>query len=376
MVYNQQNLKKTILFGGTVMKKQLRLKIQVLLAGVFALVLIITLVGILLRSSHGFAVQINGVDVEEDEYLMAMNANLYETTQYFSQKYKATVDKAFWETDFNGEVPYKALADRSIEELKRIRAVYSLAQEKGYIDSASYKDLLFRFTSENKSREERIKNGEPVYGLSQFTLDLFIEYEMDSIQKLYCNDLENEGMKISEEERIKYYEENKDKMFTKYDDVELEYLKVNYSLDEMPKEDIDFLRGLMEEVYKKLDESTCLGEVVKSYTELMPYYSHQKILSDEMSAQSRIIGDVLYLSENLKKNESTNVVDENGALYLIRCMDRNEYGYMELDEVADIINKNIREERYDYIIEERAASSVVSGNMERLYKFTLKNIKR
>ena len=63
-----------------------------------------------------------------------------------------------------------------------------------------------RLEDENASRKEKIEAGEPVYGLSEYTLDLFMEYEVSSFRERYCNDKTNAGMDLTEEEILAYYE--------------------------------------------------------------------------------------------------------------------------------------------------------------------------
>mgnify|MGYP001160386701 FL=1 len=75
--------------------------------------------------------------------------------------------------------------------------------------------MIKRMEEENKMRAEKIENGEPVFGLSKFTTELYMEYEMDSFQKRYCENLKNEGMEITEEERVQYYEKKKMHSFKK-----------------------------------------------------------------------------------------------------------------------------------------------------------------
>lgn len=319
---------------------------------------------------------INGEKVDQDEYLHVMNNEVYDVTQKFTTEYGAKVDSEFWEQDFHGQVPYRVLADNTIEKLKNLHAVYGLAKEKGYVDSSDYQALLTRFENENSSRKEKIENGEPVYGLSEFTLDLYMEYEMDAIQKEYCSDLNNEGMQLSEEEINVYYEENKDTLFQKDDDIELSYIKIDPVLEGLDNAQMETLKQELENLYKQVDEDSPMSSLITGNQLLFPYYHSQKVLSAEMGAQSKVIGDVLELAAELKKGESTQVIEQNGTLYLIQCTDRVEYDYLPLEEVKDNIEKNLREQHYNELIAKRAQSAVVDGNLEDVYTFTLQNIKK
>lgn len=319
---------------------------------------------------------INGEKVDQDEYLHVMNNEVYDVTQTFTTEYGANVDSKFWETDFYGKVPYRVLADHTIEKLKHLRAVYGLAEEKGYIDSAGYQALLTRFENENSSRKQKIENGEPVYGLSEFTLDLYMEYEMDAIQKEYCSDLNNQGMQLSEEEINAYYEENKDILFRKDDDIELSYIKIDPVLEGFDESQMETFEQELENLYKQVDENSPMSSVITGSQLLFPYYHSQKVLSAETAAQSKAIGDVLELAAELKKGECTQVIEQNGTLYLIQCTDRVEYDYLPLEEVKDNIEKNLREQHYNELIAERAQNAVLEGNLEDVYTFTLENIKK
>ena len=95
-----------------------------------------------------------------------------------------------------------------------------------------------------------------------------------------------------------------------------------------------------------------------------------------MGSQSKTIGDVLELAAGLKKGECTQVIEQNGTLYLIQCTDRVEYDYLPLTEVKDNIEKNLREQRYNELIAEKAQNAVLEGDLDDVYAFTLENIKK
>lgn len=319
--------------------------------------------------------EISDIKIDEKEYTNIMNSKKYEVTQYFINNYSAKIDKDFWEKNFNGEYPYKVLADKTVDELLKIHSIYSIAKEKGYVNSTEYKEFIERLNNENNLRAENIKQGKPVYGLSKFTEELFLEYETDKIQKAYCNDLSNEGMEISSEEGKRYYDENKDILFKKDDDYELVFVKVYYGALELSEEEVKDIKNNMLEVSKKIDNDNILLSLVENDEKLKGYFSHETILSAELSAKAKVMGDVLDIAINLEKGETTQVLDKNECLYLVQCIDRTKYDYISFEEVRDNINKVLREEHYDEIVENNIKNLIVQGNNESVYKFTKKNIK-
>lgn len=328
----------------------------------------------LLKNRSNLKLEISSVKIHEDEYINTMNRKKYDVSQYFIEKYGAKITNDFWKTDFNGEYPYKVLADRTIEELLQIHGVYEVAKEKGYIDSIEYKDFIERLNNENDIRNKNMKQGKPVYGLSKFTEELFLEYETDKIQKAYCNDLNNEGMEISLEDGKKYYDKNKDLLFVKNDDFELSFVKVYYAALDLTEDEIKDIKNRMIEVSKQIDDNNSLLSLASNDEKLKEYFSNETILSAELSTKAKVIGDVLDIAMELERGDITQVLDQNGCLYLIQCIDRVNYDYIPFEEVKDNIDKVLREERYDEIVAERSNNLTVSCNIEKIYSFTKNNI--
>ena len=149
---------------------------------------------------------INNRAVTKDGYQQALKDVRYDVNVYFSSTYGVVEDESFWTGEYGGEVPYKKLADEAIERLKYLHAVYSLAEEKGYVDDSGYNALVERMKNENRQRKQKIESGEVVYGLSEYSLEQFVEYETSSFKERYCSDETNEGMKLTEDEIRKRYE--------------------------------------------------------------------------------------------------------------------------------------------------------------------------
>lgn len=316
--------------------------------------------------------------VPKEAFIHAMSNEKYDVTQYFYKEYGAEVDGGFWERSYDGEVPYEMLADETLDTLSYEHAIYELAKERGYLTAIGYDNLLKRFERENNDRAKKVQNGEPVYGLAEFSLDLFIEYEMNTLEKMYTNDLENEGMNISKEAGKKYYDENKDKLFVKNDDIEIEFIKIYYASLELKENEVNKLESDLKSLFKELtkETETTLESLIGDHESLEPYYQSTQVLSEEYSARAQEMGDVLELSADLDSGESTQVINQNGSLYLIRCIDREKHDYLSYDLVEDNILKKLRERNYGSMIADRAKDISVNGDMQRVYAFTKEQLKQ
>ncbi len=327
------------------------------------------------RSFNNIDLEIEGSKISNNEYIRAMNSKKYEVTQYFIEKYEAKVTDDFWTKEFQGEYPYKILADKTIEELKRIHGIYEVAKEKGYVDSVEYEDFIMRLNNQNKLREQSIKEGKPIYGLSKYTEDLFLEYETDCIQKAYCDDLSNEGMDISLEDGKTYYNKSKERLFIKNDDFELSYVKVYYGALGLDENKVNEIKNEMVQVSKQINDNNSLEDLCKDNELLKQYFNKETILSAEVSSMAKVMGDVLDIAIDLQSGDVTQVIDQNGCLYLIQCIGRINYDYIPYEEVSDNVKKALREERYEDIVAKRAKELDVSSDIQNVYSFTKNNIK-
>ena len=177
-------------------------------------ILILIVSGIVLLSIIGSVIYINvnqfelsvgDSKVSNEEYLACMKAVEYDTKIEIQQKYDYEYTEDFWEKKYDDKFGYKILAENTIERLQYINAVYDVAKENGDVKDSSFAGLEKRWKAENAEREEKIKNGEVVYGVKEYTFELYLQYEMSTLKEKYCNDKKRKGMTLTEEEVLEHY---------------------------------------------------------------------------------------------------------------------------------------------------------------------------
>ena len=154
-----------------------------------------------------FSLTINGTQISKDEYIQCMNLVQYNTMVTLrSEKHDVSEDELWTTTYKNGKTGYEYLAQQTVEQLKYMHAVYDIAKDKGYIKDATYEGMLNRMERENQSRSEKIEKGETVYGLKEYSTEMYQDYELNYLQETYMNDKSNENMNFTEEEIQKHYD--------------------------------------------------------------------------------------------------------------------------------------------------------------------------
>lgn len=163
-------------------------------------------VAVMMTKQRGIDLTIDGAEISEDEFLQAVDTVEFGVTSYFRSKYDADTDGDFWTRDYEGEVPCMKLAEAAVEELRYRYAIYRTAEEKGYLEHMTYSDRQKRLEEVNEERKALKESGEVIYGLTEYSMEQYLDLEMSLLKERYCNDSSNADMAVSEEELRDYYE--------------------------------------------------------------------------------------------------------------------------------------------------------------------------
>ena len=117
------------------------------------------------------------------------------------------------------------------KELNHIKACLCFAKRLNLIDDDSLEAVEERCKKENEKREKMLKNNEIVYGVTKFSFNAYLQYELtrfklefaeesDRIKKVY------QYKEITNKEQKDFYKNNKD-LFTRYNKDRFFYREVN-----------------------------------------------------------------------------------------------------------------------------------------------------
>lgn len=183
-------------------KKKKQIWIPILL--VTLIVLVISII-VIYSNMNQFKLNVAGENVSKEEYLNCMGLVEYDTKIQIQEQYNCEYGEDFWEKKYGGKYGYEILRENTIKCLKQIHAVYEVAKENGDIQDVSFAGLEKRWKKENADRSEKVENGEVVYGVKEYTFDLYLQYEMSRLKEIYCNDKDRVGMSLTEKEIVEYY---------------------------------------------------------------------------------------------------------------------------------------------------------------------------
>ncbi len=172
---------------------------------------------------------INNDSVSKDELEFYMTASRSDAILRFTSDASSGADKDFWETEQNGITPAEYLLEITVENLKNDRALFAECEKRGLCEKLSYEKIIKQMNAENAARAKKLKSGESVYGVTEYTAVSYYDYLKSNLQIALRGELENEGVITEDDVKLKrYYNQiknsdplfcNTDGSFKKYEDV-------------------------------------------------------------------------------------------------------------------------------------------------------------
>ncbi|MBQ8504017.1 MAG: hypothetical protein IJ491_07060 [Clostridia bacterium] len=106
------------------------------------------------------------------------------------------------------------------EQRQYALACLAFAKKIGLIDDCSLEAVVQRCNTENEKRRQALENGEIVYGLKQFTLPVYLDYELTRFRLDFIAEKDiikhNYIYKPIEKKQLKQYFRNNRDLFTRY----------------------------------------------------------------------------------------------------------------------------------------------------------------
>ena len=172
---------------------------------------------------------VNNDSVSKEELEFYMTASRADAILRFTTDTSSGADEDFWKTEQNGTTPAGYLSEIAVEDLKNDRALFAECEKRGLCEKLNYEVIIKQMNAENAARAEKLKNGEPVYGVTEYTAASYYDYLKSNLQIALRGELENEGIITEDDVKLKqYYNQiknsdplfrNTDGSFKKYEDV-------------------------------------------------------------------------------------------------------------------------------------------------------------
>lgn len=130
----------------------------------------------------------------------------------------------------------------SSQEQKRYTlACLEFAKKIGLIADSSLDSVVCRCQAENEKRKNALEKGETVYGLTHFSAQMYLEYELTRFKLDFVSELQEikkhySYKNITKKDKKNFYKNNKD-LFTRYAGDKFHYYEVAMIIEKKLREE-------------------------------------------------------------------------------------------------------------------------------------------
>jgi hypothetical protein len=296
---------------------------------------------------------INGEPLTYKEYRMSLNRNRAQVSGYFQTKYHADGGMSFWTTDFNGEVPLDKLKTDALAAMVKIKIPQLLAKQKGIVQNITYDSFRNNWDAENKRRADAKRNNRPFFGPEHYTESEYYEVVYSNmvgeLKKAYQKE-EN----FSDDELKHFYKSNLEQLFKIRDSIKIRKLTA------FRKDAATIIQKIKDGIDSGMDLETASA----------PYKEEVRMeeqIFDAQSAHSDAMADpgLFAKVQPLQQDQVTDVFQENGAYWIVKCIERKTGGYQAFEDVKISIQSQLAAESYEQTVDSliRHAEVVINSKV-------------
>ncbi|MDQ6423181.1 peptidylprolyl isomerase [Paenibacillus sp. LHD-117] len=306
---------------------------------------------------------VDGIPISTKEFDKAIEANKTPIIDYFYNKYGAEQTAEFWTTSFEGEIPAESIMNKALEESVKIKIRQLIAREQGMLQDISYEGFLRQLNEENKRRQRAIRNREVIYGPRQYEENAYFEYVLSNTTRLVKGQLMEEQWKPDDQQLKWFYDLRKNQLYlshglVKVKLISISFLDSNQSVDEALKEDA---KKQMEKALSMAASGTDFEHIPKAFDTDVQMMEKE---FNSSNVRSNARSPVAQAAEKLSMNEISGIIEENGRLYLIKCMENQKEGsgFLDFDSVKDQVLKDYADFKYEEYVNKRVSEAQILWN--------------
>lgn len=289
---------------------------------------------------------LDGDAVTEDEYsLLAAQYRNQVTMQYTTEQVNAA---DFWQTEIDGETPCSQLEELILDQLKVNYAVKHLAIEADVTEDYTYAQLQENREGENQERSGQLEDDETVYGLTEYDDSTYYSYWYSNLETQWKNSWISENADVTEADCRNYYEEHMEE-YTYHTGVTVIYAELPY--------DSETERGKMQNTGLSLSHALEASDDLEEVKGAFPEVDFEELELNDLDTQEGMSGVYAQRWEKASQMEEGQVFgpyEDNGAVCVMKCIDRTENGELRFDGVKSRIERLLQVEAADQCISEKA----------------------
>ncbi|GMQ59065.1 hypothetical protein AN1V17_34620 [Vallitalea sediminicola] len=254
----------------------------------------------------------------------------------------------------------QCFSSQDLAYMIRIKIEQLLFREKNIVEDISYKTYHRSFIKENERRKKAVDKGEIIYGPKQFQEDDYYNYLHSKRVLLLKGILAADEYAIDDKKLKIYYDNSKERYldYKKQDCIETRLIKISPLDRRDEKLTVSDIKELIDTQDNIFDNMVDLKNIIEENGYKIDVIDR---VFDETTARNdiKIEYSIYNPVSRLKVNEISDVIDYNGAFYIIKCISRKEGSYYSFEDKKDMIRTRYIDEKYEELIQKLMNEAVV-----------------
>lgn len=349
----------------------------VLFFSIAAIIMLVVFIGFqtgLLYGDFSTVAYVNGEPICVREFRLKLDTKSIEVFDYYRKKYGIDNSKEFWLSVYDGEIPAEVAKKQAFDEIVRIKVQQILAKEKGIIKSADYREFLEKLKEENKTRKAASKGKKVIYGPDTYGEVGYFNYYYDNMVSELKKKLSQKELFIPEQELAENYELLKNTQFKIPDTIRIQKISVSFVDDKgiINQDKKSKAKQVIEEAKIRLYEGEAFEKVAVLYNnngELIEQTFKKEDFEDKTSSSNL----VLNTAKKLEIGEISGIIEGNTEYAIIKCVGREEQGFVPYEEAKLIIKNEIIDKEYKNYIDDLVGDARIELNKKVFDRVNVKN---
>lgn len=303
---------------------------------------------------------VNGLPISTKEFDNAIEINKSKVSDYFYKKYGAEQTKEFWMTSFEGEIPLESVMKKALEDTVKLKIRQLIAKELGLLSDISYKGFIEQLDEENNRRQRAIRNHEIIYGPRQYEEKAYFEYVLSNTTRLVKNQLMKDAWKPDDQNLKRFYDLQKNQLYTSQGSVKVKLLSISF-LDSNQTVDEELKKDAM----KKMGNALAMAVSGIDFDDIAKSFDEDLLMMEKVFNSSNIRSNsrspVALAAEGLMFDQISDIIEENGRFYLIKCIENQKEGsgFLDFDSNKGQVLEDYANYKYEELVKKRVSEAQI-----------------
>lgn len=255
---------------------------------------------------------VDGRPITEEELLFHMKLLRPYVYDEYKNTHGVTLGAGDWLIESDGSGPMADLRERALEAITKDKALFIAAHREKLIPYVDFADMRTSMAKENRSRKAAAERGEILYGLLQFTPDIYYSYVTSSLKTELNKKLsraQSDPLYVDENEIEQAFRQDKGSWTMNATNYSVTSLNISIT-DDRKKE------GMRKQINSLVEQGASFDDIQEEYAGAVQ--AKEEFAREDVANLNSYTNEVLGQIRSLSVGQITYPIETNQGLKIMR----------------------------------------------------------